>query len=71
MTEKIDRKYLIGLKFKASEGRTVTKDGRDVIEYVTVERALKPEDVIGWRDTGPEIIIVTADGHKSTISKGG
>lgn len=69
MAERIDAKYLKGLKFRSSEGKQVMDDGREVIRYTAAERNMKPDDVLDWRDTGSDIILVTADGQKVTVSK--
>lgn len=58
MAEKIDEKYLKGLKFGYSEK-----------EYVAKERALEPDDVLDWQDKGDCVVLVTADGQKHTVHK--
>lgn len=69
--EKIDRKYLTGLKFRGSAAKETKEDGRTKTRYVPFERALKPEDVLSYADKGAYIVIVTADGQKYTVDKGG
>ncbi|TAN61055.1 hypothetical protein EPN18_07410 [bacterium] len=69
MPEKIDAKYLKGLRFRGSEGKNVNEDGRTVIKYAPVERAMRVEDVLNWRDAGSAIVLVTTDGQKVTVSK--
>lgn len=70
MAEKqIDAKYLKGLKFRTSEEKVVTEDGRKVKKYVPVERDLTPDDVLDWKDYGDDVVIVTADGQKHVVSK--
>lgn len=65
----IDQKFLKGLKFKGAERKIIEKDGRKTVQGVPYERPLKPEDVIGMKDNGDSIVIVTADGQKYTVSK--
>lgn len=65
----IDPKHLKGLKFRYSEGKQVVEDGRKVVRYAAAERPLKPEDVLDWKDTGEQIVLVTADGRKVTVDK--
>lgn len=65
----IDPKYLRGLKFKSSVGKKVTDDGREVMKYSSVERPMLPGDVLDWKDRGDNIVLVTADGQKLTVSK--
>lgn len=69
MAEKIDAKYLKGLKFRSSTGRDVEEDGKKVKKYVPTERPLKPEDVLDWKDYGDKIVLVTSDGQKVTVEK--
>lgn len=66
---KLDPKYLKGLKYKTSDAKEVEENGRKVKKFVPVERALKIEDVLNWRDAGDVVIIVTADGMKHTVEK--
>ena len=69
MPEKIDPKYLEGLKHQYSECREVVEDGRKVTKYAQKERDMKPEDVLAWKDKGAEVVLVTGDGRKIRISK--
>lgn len=69
MAEKIDPKYLKGLKFRFSEPKEVIEEGRTITRYFPQERAFKQEDVLSWKDNGDNIILVTADGRKVTVSK--
>lgn len=69
MPERIDAKHLKGLRYRTSEGRKVNEDGRDIVKHVSTERPLKPEDVLDWRDTGDDIVLVAADGQKHTVVK--
>jgi len=67
--KQIDPDYIKGLKFHYAEKKMVEKDGKMTWEYKPLERALKPEDVIGSRDYGDRIVIVTADGQKLELYK--
>lgn len=65
----IDTKWLKGLTFRTSESRTVREDGQTVVRHFPVERALKPENVLDFKEYGTEIIIVAADGQKHRVVK--
>lgn len=67
--EKIDAKYLKGAKYKTSEGRKVNEDGRETTKYAVVERPMRQDDVLDWKDNGGNIVMVTADGQKLTVAK--
>lgn len=68
MAEKIDPKYLKGLKYRFSEPKEIKEEGRTIIRYFPQERALKQEDVINWKDYGDRLVLVTADGKKVTVA---
>lgn len=65
MAEAIDKKYLAGLKYKSSTAKK-TEEG---VRFIPTERALTPADVLDWKDNGPTVTIVTADGRKHTVDK--
>jgi len=65
MAEAIDKKYLEGLVFKSSKPKKT--DSGNV--HVPVERALTPADVLDWKDSGKDLVIVTADGQKYRVAK--
>lgn len=65
MAEAIDKKYLVGLKFKSSKPNK-TAEG---VKHIPFERNLQPADVLDWKDNGPSVTIVTADGQKYTVDK--
>lgn len=65
----IDAKYLKGLKFRSAEEKVVEEDGRKVKKFIPTERPMTPADVLGSKDYGDSIVIVTADGQKITIKK--
>lgn len=73
MAEKqIDAKLLEGLTFSTSEGKKIKKDGKDKTQYIPVERPLKPDDVLDWKDLGDySVSIVTKDGQKYRVQKKG
>ena len=63
----IDAKLLAGLTFRT------TKEEKDeagnVTRNIPVVRELTPADVLDWKDNGPTVTIVTADGKKLTVDK--
>lgn len=63
--ETIDKKHLEGLVFKSSKPKK-TETGT---VNVPTERALTPDDVLDWKDSGGSVNIVTADGQKYTVTK--
>lgn len=65
MAELIDKKYLAGLKFRSSK----PVKSAEGTKHIPTERALQPTDVLDWKDNGPSVTIVTADGQKVTIEK--
>lgn len=65
MAKAIDKKYLAGLKFRSSEA----KKSAEGVKHIPTERDLTPEDVLDWKDNGPSVTIVTADGQKYTVEK--
>lgn len=66
MAKQIEAKWLKGLVFRTSQ----KKEGDSgETRIVPVERELTPEDVLAFTDTGPTIIIATADGRKLTVDK--
>lgn len=68
--EPINAKWLRGLKFKTSEGRVaVDENGKKKTKFIPVERALKPEDVLDWKDVGNAVVIVAKDGQKHRVEK--
>lgn len=64
--EPIDKKYLAGLTFKGSKP---AKGEEGKVEHRRFERALKPDDVLDWKDKGDTVVIVAADGRKHTVEK--
>lgn len=66
----IDAKFLKGLTYKTSEAKKSKDDnGKEKTAFIPVERALKPEDVLGWKDRGNTVVIVAKDGRKYRIEK--
>ena len=64
-TEPIPAEFLDGLVFRSSRQKK-TPEGR---VNVPIERPLTPGDVLNWKDNGPTVSIVTADGRKYTVDK--
>lgn len=64
-----DKKWLEGLKFKTSEEKIVEEEGRKVKKFIPKERPLKESDILGWKDNGNSIVLVTADGQKVSVNK--
>lgn len=68
--EEISVKLLKGLKFRTSDGREVVdENGKKKTKFIPVERALKPDDVLDWKDKGDAVVIVAKDGQKHRVSK--
>lgn len=65
MAESIDKKYLEGLVFKSAKQKK-TDTG---MANIPTERQLTPADVLGWKDNGASVTIVTADGQKYAVKK--
>ncbi|MDD2319167.1 MAG: hypothetical protein PHO83_03855 [Geobacteraceae bacterium] len=64
--ERIDAKYLKGLKFTTSVKKQVPGEA---VKHAPAERRLGPADVLDWQDLGDTVIIVSADGRKHTVDK--
>lgn len=62
----IPEMYLDGLSFRTSRPKA-GENGKTV--NIPVERALRADDVLSWRDTGATVTIVVADGQKYTVDK--
>ncbi len=68
--EEIIGKLLKGLKFRTSEGREIVdENGKKKTKFIPIERALKPGDVLSWKDKGDVVVIVAKDGTKHTVAK--
>ncbi len=67
--QKIDAKYLEGLKFRGAEIKKVKTDAGDKEKSVPFERDLTADDVLDWKDKGDSVVIVTADGQKHTVAR--
>jgi len=66
----IEGKYLKGLKFKTAEAkREQDENGRKKVKHFPVERPLKAEDVLDWKDLGATVVIVAGDGRKHRVEK--
>lgn len=62
--------WLKGLKFRTAETRTIEEEGKPVRKHFPIERALRPSDVMAWKDLGAEVVIVSGDGRKHRVTKG-
>jgi len=70
MAKAINAKLLEGLIFRTTVEKKVTgKDKKEKKIRQAVERPLTPDDVLEWKDKGDEVVIVTKDGQKYTVSK--
>jgi urease accessory protein UreE len=67
--EKIDKKYLAGLKFSTSKEQEKDENGKKRIVHIPVVRAMTPDDVLDWKEVGSEIVIVAKDGKKYRVPK--
>ena len=66
--EEINAKFLRGLTYKTSEAKKSKDDnGKEKTAFIPVERALKPEDVLDWKDRGDAVVIVAKDGRKYRV----
>ena len=66
----IDAKLLKGLTYRTSEVKKTKDDnGKDKKTWMPVERPLKPEDVLDWKDRGGTVVIVAKDGRKYRVEK--
>ena len=66
---KFNPKWLDNLKFHTAEDKIIEKNGRKVHQAVPIERPLKENDLLGWKDYGDKIVIATKDGRKYHIKK--
>lgn len=69
--EGIDPKFLAGLTFRGAEVKEVTEDGIKKKKSIPFERAMKPDDVLSWKDYGATVAIAGKDGRKYTVNKKG
>ncbi len=68
--EKLDPKYLEGLKYKTADVKTKKNDsGRETVVHSAVEEALSHKHILGWKDYGSHVHIVTRDGRKHKVAK--
>jgi hypothetical protein len=67
---KFESKWLKGLVYRTSEKKKARgKDGQDEIRRVAVERPLSEAEVLGWKITGNEVVIVSRDGRKYRVKR--
>ena len=68
--EAINSKLLRGLRFRTSEPKTSQdENGVKKTRHYPMDRALRPDDVLDWKDKGDKVVIVTNDGQKYTVAK--
>lgn len=67
--DKIESKYLEGIKMTGSTEKIVEKDGRKTATYIPWERQAKEEDVLKYEDFPDHVHIVIKDGRKYDPSK--
>jgi Tat protein secretion system quality control protein TatD with DNase activity len=78
--QKLDPKWLEGLKFHYAEKKMIEKNGRKTLQAIPMERPLKEEDIPiithgprkgerNWTDYGDKVVIVTNNGKKYTVEK--
>lgn len=65
----IPPEYLSGLSFRQSVRKVVEEEGQLKAAFSVEVRPLEPSDVLNFRETATEVIIVTADGQKHTVGK--
>jgi hypothetical protein len=68
---KVDPKLLEGLEFKTSKSQKVEEDGKKVTRYYPDSRPMEQDDIIGMKDMGDRVVIVSADGRKHRVAKTG
>ena len=64
MENKLDKRYLKGLKFN---GKQIVEKGKKKTQPFS--RALLESDVLSYVDKGDVVIIVAADGKKHRVNK--
>lgn len=74
--QKLDPKWLEGLKFYYADKKMVEKNGRKTLQAIPMERPLKESDLLdlpngekSWKDLGDKIVMVTKNGKKYTVDK--
>jgi tRNA(Leu) C34 or U34 (ribose-2'-O)-methylase TrmL len=68
---KFDPKWLEGLVFHYADKKMVEKNGRKTLQAIAMQRPLKEEDVMSWKDYEDRVVIATNDGKKYTVKKKG
>ncbi len=66
---KFNSKWLDGLKFHYAEKKMIEKNGRKTLQAIAMERPLKEDDLLAWKDLGDKVVIVTKNGKKYFIKK--
>ena len=60
-----------GLVYHYSEVSKITKDGREIVQYIQRERPLVEGDILAQRDYGTHVVIVAKDGRRYKINNQG
>ncbi|MDA8140394.1 MAG: hypothetical protein M0036_17240 [Desulfobacteraceae bacterium] len=67
---KFDAKWLTGKTYRTSQAKKQKGEGgKETTVRVPVERPLTQGDLLGWRITGAEVVLVTKDGRKYRMPK--
>lgn len=69
--EKIEAKYLAGLKMTGETTEIIVKDGRKVRKGSPWERAANVDDVKSWTDYDDYVVVTLWNGTKHTVKKAG
>lgn len=65
--EKISKQYLEGFTYSGSNARKVKEDGKERTVYIPFERPATPDDVLAWKISDGNVVIVMKDGKKYTV----
>ncbi|MDA8137990.1 MAG: hypothetical protein M0036_04980 [Desulfobacteraceae bacterium] len=64
-----DPKWLKGLTLRAAEAEKFKDEsGREQIRHKPTERPLTQDDLLDWKISGKEVILVTKDGRKHHVA---
>jgi hypothetical protein len=69
--KQLDEELLKGITFRGAEKKEVEENGIKKEKWFPTERKAVLDDVLDWRDLGPEVSIVIADGRKHRVKKPG
>lgn len=65
----IEKKYVEGRKYFSAERKQTKENGEVRTVYIPQEWDLTVDDVLAVSDKGAELVFVTADGQKHTVTK--